>query len=106
VKVEAERLTRYASVFEETSQGDGGFDALMKSLEKIAERIGFSMPALLDYQITIPPGGRTDALVQCTITWEGNPPRVTKGVDCDQVLAGAEAAMKMFNIRFAEKGSR
>ena len=91
-------------IFEETAQGDGGFDAFMNCLEKIARNMGFAMPKLLDYQITIPPGGKTDALVQCTITWEGTPPLVTKGVDSDQVLAGAEAAMKVFNIIAA--GSR
>lgn len=84
--------------FEESAQGDGGFDALMNALEKIASGLGYSLPALADYQITIPPGGKTDALVQCTITWDAVPEIMTKGVHCDQLLAGAEAAVKMLNL--------
>jgi len=83
--------------YEESAQGDGGFDALMNSLERIASRVGYNLPSLVDYQITIPPGGKTDALVQCIITWEGKPQIVTKGVNSDQLLAGAEAAVKMLN---------
>lgn len=28
-----------------------------------------TLPKLLDYEVRIPPGGKTDALVETTITW-------------------------------------
>jgi len=29
-----------------------------------------SIPKLVDYEVTIPPGGKTDALVRAAITWQ------------------------------------
>jgi D-citramalate synthase len=57
-------------VFEETSNGDGQYDAFMKALRKIYSRLEKTLPALLDYSVSIPPGGKTDALVQTVITWK------------------------------------
>lgn len=85
---------------EESAQGDGGYDAFMNAIRKIAKKIDYPLPTLLDYTITIPPGGRTDALVQCTITWgwQNHKTFITKGVNSDQVLAAIEATEKMLNI--------
>jgi (R)-citramalate synthase len=49
--------------------GTGGFDAFNKALGVITEREGLTLPRLVDYEVRIPKGGRTDALVECTITW-------------------------------------
>jgi D-citramalate synthase len=87
-----------AQEYEETGQGDGGYDAFMNAIKKIAKKLGYSIPELVDYQITIPPGGKTDALVQCSITWRNHKNFVTKGVNPDQVLAAAEATEKMLNL--------
>lgn len=84
--------------YEDAGQGDGGYDAFMNAVKKIAKRLGYSIPELVDYQITIPPGGKTDALVQCSITWRNHKNFVTKGVNPDQVLAAAEATEKMLNL--------
>lgn len=85
---------------EESAQGDGGYDAFMNAIRKIFQKIDFNLPKLLDYTITIPPGGKTDALVQCTIIWEFDNKQnfITKGVNSDQVLAAIEATEKMMNI--------
>ena len=85
---------------EEIAQGDGGYDAFMNAIRKIAKKIDYSLPSLLDYIVTIPPGGKTDALVQCVITWEQADKKtfITKGVNPDQVLAAIEATEKMLNI--------
>ncbi|HZK10848.1 MAG TPA: alpha-isopropylmalate synthase regulatory domain-containing protein, partial [Atribacterota bacterium] len=66
----------------------------------IAKKINYLLPNLLDYTVTIPPGGKTDALVQCVITWEQSNKKtfITKGVNPDQVLAAIEATEKMLNI--------
>ena len=54
---------------------------------------------LANYAVTIPPGGRTDALVQTVITWRSDD-RVlkTKGLDADQTEAAIKATFKMLNI--------
>ena len=54
---------------------------------------------LANYTVSIPPGGRTDALVQTVITWEyeGRTFR-TRGLDADQTEAAIKATMKMLNL--------
>jgi D-citramalate synthase len=84
---------------EESAQGDGGYDAFMNALKKICQKIDFPLPRLVDYAVSIPAGGKTDALVQCSITWQDGDARfLTKGVNSDQVLAAIEATEKMLNL--------
>jgi D-citramalate synthase len=84
---------------EESAQGDGGYDAFMNALKKICLKISFPLPKLTDYGVSIPTGGKTDALVQCSITWQDGDTRfLTKGVNSDQVLAAIEATEKMLNL--------
>lgn len=79
-----------------SATGDGGYDAFMKALRGLLEEFGVEIPQLLDYEVHIPPGGRTDALVETTITWEGG--KRTRGVDSDQVKAAIVATEHMLNI--------
>ena len=54
--------------------------------------------------VTIPPGGRTDALVQTVITWNDNGKILrTRGLDADQTEAAIKATFKMLNIIENEK---
>jgi D-citramalate synthase len=85
-------------VFEETSNGDGQYDAFMKALRMIYGRLEKSLPALLDYSVSIPPGGKTDALVQTVITWKMGREFRTRGLDSDQTVAAIKATLKMLNI--------
>jgi D-citramalate synthase len=49
--------------------------------------------------VTIPPGGRTDALVQTVITWRNGSKIIrTRGLDADQTEAAIKATFKMLNI--------
>jgi D-citramalate synthase len=85
--------------YEENAVGDGQYDAFMKALKKIYKRLDKKMPKLLDYNVSIPPGGKTDALVQTLITWEiGNREFKTRGLDSDQTVAAIIATLKMLNI--------
>lgn len=89
---------------QETGCGDGGFDALMTAIKKIGKRLSIKMPKLLDYNVQIPPGGETDALVQTTISWDMNGKELkTKGVHSDQLIAAIYAAEKMVNQVIALK---
>jgi D-citramalate synthase len=48
--------------------------------------------------VTIPPGGRTDALVETVITWQNGREFKTRGLDPDQTAAAIKATLKMLNI--------
>ena len=86
-------------LYQETSSGDGQYDAFMKAIRIIYERIGKELPLLIDYQVSIPPGGRTDALVETVITWRLNEREFkTRGLDADQTESAIKATEKMMNI--------
>jgi len=85
-----------------TGFGDGGYDAFMQALKSIEKQLGFELPKLLDYEVRIPPGGKTDALVETTIKWEGG--MKTRGVHSDQLAAAIQAtehALNMIALRSA-----
>lgn len=89
---------------EESAQGDGGYDAFMNAVKKIARKINFPLPKLTDYSVSIPAGGKTDALVQCSITWQDEDTCfLTKGVNSDQLLAAIEATEKMLNLMYLRR---
>lgn len=80
--------------------GDGQYDAFVKALRKIyKEHLDRTFPLLANYAVTIPPGGRTDALVQTVITWRnGDKLLRTRGLDADQTEAAIKATIKMLNM--------
>jgi len=68
-------------------------------LHMIYDRLGKQLPSLTDYQVSIPPGGKTDALVETIITWRsGTREFKTKGLDADQTESAIKATEKMLNI--------
>lgn len=86
-------------LYEETSSGDGQYDAFMKAQRKIYDKLGKDYPLLTDYQVSIPPGGKTDALVETVITWDYNGKEFkTKGLDADQTESAIKATERMLNI--------
>jgi D-citramalate synthase len=86
--------------YEASSIGDGQYDAFMKALWKIyTQQLKRDRPILMDYIVTIPPGGKTDALVEAIITWEYKEREFkTKAVEADQTEAAIKATEKMLNI--------
>ena len=62
------------------------------------------IPELVDYEVRIPPGGKTSALVECKIIWKKFDKNsanssdekliTTRGVDSDQVMAAVYATEK------------
>ena len=84
---------------EATSPGDGGYDAFMRALRKCMKTFNLTLPKLVDYEVRIPPGGKTDALVETTITWAFPGKHVTTtGIDPDQIVAAIFATEKMLNL--------
>jgi D-citramalate synthase len=86
--------------YEASATGDGQYDAFVKSLRYIYKKyLDRTFPILQNYAVTIPPGGRTDALVQTVITWNDNGKILrTRGLDADQTEAAIKATFKMLNI--------
>ncbi|MCD8184646.1 MAG: 2-isopropylmalate synthase [Bacteroides sp.] len=86
--------------YEESSSGDGQYDAFVRALRKIYKvTLGRKFPMLINYAVTIPPGGRTDAFVQTVITWSFDDKVFrTRGLDADQTEAAIKATVKMLNI--------
>lgn len=86
--------------YEADSTGDGQYDAFVKALRKIyRDNLNRTFPTLANYAVTIPPGGRTDALVQTVITWQNGDKQLrTRGLDADQTEAAIKATFKMLNI--------
>jgi len=90
------------------ASGDGGYDAFMNALKKAAKALSIDVPKLADYRVRIPPGGRTGALVETTVTWQvekasssdrrkAGETFSTLGVDSDQLAAAIIATEKMLN---------
>lgn len=87
-------------LYEADATGDGQYDAFVKALRKIYKTLPEGdFPILDNYSVTIPPGGRTDALVQTIITWrDGDDILRTRGLDADQTEAAIKATFKMLNL--------
>jgi D-citramalate synthase len=87
------------NLYQETSSGDGQYDAFMKTVRKIYDKLDKRYPLLTDYEVSIPPGGKTDALVETVITWNFNGREFkTKGLDADQTESAIKATERMLNI--------
>jgi (R)-citramalate synthase len=87
------------ALYEEHAQGDGQYDAFMNALKKIYKKKKQDLPVLRDYNVRIPPGGRSDALCETVITWSHqNREFKTRGLDSDQTVAAIKATQKMLNI--------
>ncbi|MBN2743060.1 MAG: 2-isopropylmalate synthase [Marinilabiliaceae bacterium] len=92
-------LTIDNETYQEYSPGDGQYDAFMKCIWKIYDRLGKAYPTLTDYWVSIPPGGKTDALVENIITWNYKGTEFkTRGLDADQIEAAIKATVKMLNM--------
>lgn len=93
------KLEVNGEVYEQGATGDGQYDAFVRAVRRIYKvMLQRTFPTLLDYTVTIPPGGRTDALVQTVITWNYNGHTFkTRGLDVDQTYAAIQATMKMLN---------
>ena len=85
-------------MYEQTAVGDGQYNAFTKAIWKIYTTLDKPMPELIDYEVVIPPGGQTDALVHTSITWRfNNKVFKTHGLDADQTEAAIKATVKMLN---------
>ncbi len=94
------KLEVNGEVFEESAMGDGMYDAFVRSVRHIyRDKLHRAFPWLTNYVVRIPPGGRTDALVQTTISWVYNDKTYrTHALDADQTDAAIKATIKMLNL--------
>ena len=64
----------------------------------VYHKLNKRLPDLVDYVVTIPPGGDTSALVETVITWKAHKKFKTRGLDPDQTASAIKATVKMLNI--------
>jgi len=88
-------------IYKTSGSGNGGFDAFIGAMKKVLDKEKFSFPELVDYQLRIPPGGKTNALTECSVTWvdDQGEQLTTRGVNANQVLAGIGATIRMINLK-------
>lgn len=85
--------------YEQSASGAGQYNAMSKAMYKIYKKLNKPTPELLDYEVVIPPGGQTDAIVQTIITWRFDGKTFkTRGLHGDQTVAAIKATVKMLNI--------
>lgn len=92
------------TVHTDVGNGNGAYDAFVQALDKIlSAKTQTTRPRLVDYQVHIPKGGKTDALTEAAITWELANTRkmTTRGVHSNQVIAAIQATLKVVNNVFA-----
>jgi len=93
------RASIKGELFEEHATGDGQYDAFMNALKKVYKKMKQELPALTDYAVRIPPGGKSDALCETIITWSYNNREFkTRGLDSDQTVSAIKATQKMLNL--------
>lgn len=97
VKPIANIIVRYKDkTYESQAVGNGGYDAFMNALRGAAIPFPFTLPRLNDYEVRIPPGGKSDALVETTIHWSNG--FQTRGINTDQVMAAIDATERLVNM--------
>ena len=86
-------------IYQESSSGDGQYDAFVRALRKIYKTtLNRKFPMLINYAVTIPPGGRTDAFVQTIITWHYDDKIVpTRGLAADPTDTAIKANINIIN---------
>lgn len=93
------KISIKGEVYQETAAGDGQYHAFSKAMFKIYRRLGKPVPELIDYEVVIPPGGKTNAYVQTVITWKYEDKIFkTRALNIDQTVAAIKATMKMLNM--------
>ncbi|CAJ2375728.1 MAG: (R)-citramalate synthase CimA [Arenicellales bacterium IbO2] len=96
------RVRLHDEIHKASGAGNGGFDAFISAMKKIMDQNlpGFDFPELLDYEVSIPKGGESSALVECLTTWRDGERKVrTRGVNANQVFAGIEATLRILNMQ-------
>lgn len=93
------KISYKGEILEAEAKGDGGYDAAINAIKQSLKEKQISLPDLVDYTITIPPGGETSALTMASIEWQHkNKTQTSKGVETDQDFAALKATEKILNF--------
>ena len=94
------RVRLQNEIYKSSGSGNGGFDAFIDAMKKVLQHCDFEFPKLQDYNVRIPPGGKTSALTECFISWQdADQSYRTRGVHSNQVFASVNAALRMINMK-------
>ncbi|PCI27342.1 MAG: 2-isopropylmalate synthase [SAR324 cluster bacterium] len=98
------RVKLFGEVHKTSGSGNGGFDAFIMAIKKVLQHRQFDFPKLVDYEVRIPKGGKTNALTECTITWlSEDGTSNTRGVHSNQVFASILATLRMINMKLQKE---
>lgn len=78
--------------------GKDGYSALLKAISKIMNDENINLPEILDYQVNISPGKKTNTQMETIINWKCETPLCTIGVASSQLESAINATEKMLNI--------
>ena len=93
------KISIKGKVYQETAAGEGQYHAFSKAMFKIYRQLAKPVPELIDYEVVIPPGGKTNAYVQTIITWKFEDKIFkTRALNVDQTVAAISATLKMLNM--------
>ena len=93
------KISIKGKVYQETAAGDDQYHAFSKAMFKIYRQLAKPVPELIDYEVVIPPGGKTNAYVQTIITWKFEDKIFkTRSLNVDQTVAAISATLKMLNM--------
>ena len=93
------KISIKGKVYQESAAGDGQYHAFSKAMFKIYRQLSKPVPELIDYEVLILPGGKTNAYVQTIITWKFQEKIFkTRALNIDQTVAAISATMKMLNM--------
>ncbi len=84
----------------ECTSGNSGYNAFMNAISKISEKSDLFITQLIDFEVTIPKGGHTNALFETVIIWQDGVRK--SGVLEDQVMASIKATEKTINYFLTE----
>lgn len=100
------RVDVKGAILHAVGSGNGGFDAFIFAMNEVMASSNYVLPTLLDYEVRIPRGGRTNALTECVITWDCDGQEIkTRGVHSNQVFAGILATLRIVNLQLHERDS-
>ncbi len=90
-------------------KGVGPLDAFMSSLRRLSRRLslGIKIPVVVDYDVDIPPGGKSDAIVEAIFEWTLGDGQAftTTGLSKDSSMASIRAAEAAINIANRPNGN-
>ena len=77
--------------------GENGYRAFLKAITGIMKSVDIAVPEILDFQVNVSPGRKTNLQLETVIDWKYETPLHTIGVASNQLESAVNATEKMLN---------